>query len=300
MSLIIECREIPYNHTLTLAALENHANGYLRYQNFSDFVSQGPEVVQAYIDRANLLFKSNLERVFPGEAGHIGPLELSYMSIFFRNERESGREALPMTDFLKFTFQDYDREKSGFGIFFSFFGRELDRAKLESGGDTINIHISTIVYQLMFKALYPNIGVLEGYPIMTMRQAKNGNTNDLLHQYYTQLGTKLQSIRPYNCPGVLRCYHHGRWAGIDPKVRIAAISLGRAMQECIRIDEYRRPHDPETENLPVFNWNHQHQVKDDQARLAREWFADHAEDLQDLSKAHRQSVIRPPEVKYRA
>jgi len=152
----------------------------------------------------------------------------------------------------------------------------------------------------MFKDAFPDIGVLEGYPIMTMRQVKNGNANDLLHQYYSQLGTNLKSIRPYNCPGVLRCYHHGQWESMDPKVRIAAISLGQAMQECIRISGYRRPGDPETENLPVFNWNYQLQIKADQAQLVRQWFANHAEELQTLFREYRKRSIRWQELKYRA
>lgn len=134
----------------------------------------------------------------------------------------------------------------------------------------------------MFKAAFPDTGVLEGYPIMAMRQAKDGKANDLLHQYYTQLGVNLQIVHPLDCPGALCCYHHGYWAAIDPKVRIAAVALGQAMQECIRIDEYRRPGDPETEHLPVFNWCHQAQVTRDQAQLAEQWFTDHREGIQVL------------------
>jgi hypothetical protein len=282
MALILESKEIAYNQHLTLPALEKHANGFLRYQNFSDLVTQGPAAVQAFIDRANLLFERNLERSFPQEAALVGPLELSYLSVFFREESEPAEEALPMTDFLKFRFQDHGLEKSGFGVFFSFFGRELDRVKLESGRDAIKVGASVAVYNFMFKAAFPDTGVLEAYPIMTMRQVKNGNANDLLHQYYKQLGTKLRTVQPHNCPGTLRCYHHGRWEAIDAKVRIAAVSLGQAMQECVRIEEYRRPGDPETENLPVLDWGHQRKVKEGQAQLAREWFARHHMGIQEL------------------
>lgn len=295
MNLILERRVINYDQYLTYEALLEHANGFLRYQNFSDLVLQGPQAVQAFIDRSNLLFFRNLDYYYPGTSDQVEPLELSYLSVFFRYASESKSEALPMTDFLKFRFKDHGVEKNGFGVFFSFFGRELDRAKLESGRRTLNISTSMLVYQLMFKKLFPEVGVLEEYPIMTMRQARKDNANDLVHQYYTQLGTRLQSIQPLQCPGILRCYHHGNWESIDPKVRIAAISLGQAMQECVRVEEYRWSGDPETRDLPVFDRTYHGQVKDEQALLARKWFAEHRKGILKLVESHqirRQMAVR--------
>lgn len=276
--LILSTKEIPFDENLTYEELEQHANKMLRYQNVSDIIRQGPDAIQPFIERAQSLFNIKLQEEFSYNSNQIPDLNLTYKTVFFRTEDECESQAIPMVDWIGFRFKDACIWKYGFGILFSFYGREYDREKLEAQCPNIGeIDVARALYSSMYQDNYPDLGVLNQSPIMTMVGLKDPTTKvkDKMDQYYGQLGLQRTIIHPSTSPGNFRCFHHDAFHQIDPIVKAAAFSIGQSMQEIIRPHIYRNEADPGTHRLPHFDWEYQKKVRQPQSELAKKWVNDH-------------------------
>lgn len=283
-------KEISINPDLTLESLEKHANGKLRYQNVTDLIKHGSTAIEIFTDRVNDLFQRKLTRSFNTSAyacRKASLVELSYKTVFFQGDKEEEHEAMPMTDFIGFNFQDGNVEKHGYGIMFSFYGREYDRNKLESKNEKLgSIDLSAEIYHAMYTDRNPEFGVLNDAPIIVMVGIKDPTTHaqDKLDEYYAQLGMTGCIVYPKTGSANFRVFCHKDIRDLDQTVLAAALATGQTMQEVIRPHIYTPP---DTKNFPSFDWAYQKTVTAKQSQLAKDWIGSHIDEIQKVIQSNR-------------
>ncbi|MFI8415726.1 hypothetical protein ACQKDS_05220 [Serratia sp. NPDC078593] len=281
MTCVFFTRQLEITPELQVSDLQRHANHFLRYNNINDMAHSGPNAIEWFLNRANVLFAQNC-----ADEPVSGKLRVYYFSLFCKAAGEPDEQALPVYDFLKV--EVLPGGQQCYGVMFSSQMREYYRDRLEKGLDTSKIPVDQAFFKSIFRKDSPETGILDSYPVIMIPRSQDESRPSLTHIYLSSLGLDSQTIRPASSDYPFRFYFKDPLDGADPIGMAAIAACGQAMFEIIRPNLY-----PLAQcDKPQFDMAHLIDIKWEQHKTARKWVADHQSMVNELMTLHGISAMQ--------